>query len=56
MEYEIEKLMDKRVVKGKVQYLVKWKGYGDFDNTWVEEANLQNAQEAIASFERFLSA
>jgi hypothetical protein len=42
-EYEIERLVDKRVVKGIVQYLVKWKGYGDFDNTWVPLSNLGNA-------------
>ena len=24
--YEVEKLLDKRVKKGKTEYLVKWKG------------------------------
>ena len=26
-EYEVEKCVDKRMVKGKVQYLIKWKGF-----------------------------
>ena len=25
--YEVEKLLDKRVKKGKTEYLVKWKGW-----------------------------
>ena len=25
--YEVEKLMEKRVKKGKTEYLVKWKGW-----------------------------
>ena len=39
-EYEVEKILGKRQVKcGRnrtiiTQYLVKWKGYQDYDNTW----------------------
>src|SRR6202040_4155824 len=28
-EYEVEELMDSKVVRGKIKYLVKWKGYPD---------------------------
>ena len=42
-EYEVERVLDSRVVRGNKQFLVKWKGYNDFDNTWVMETNLENA-------------
>ena len=36
--YEVEHIVDKRIRRGEVQYMVKWKGYDDGENTW-ETAN-----------------
>ncbi len=49
--YEVERIIDKRKVKGKVQYLVKWTGYSHSDNTWEPKSNLKDAKDAIKSFE-----
>merc|ERR1711909_268371 len=44
-EYEVEKILEKRVKKGgQIEYLVKWKNYDDpDDNTWEPADNLKEA-------------
>jgi len=32
-EYQVEAILDKRVRGKKTQYLLKWKGYSNADNT-----------------------
>jgi hypothetical protein len=42
-EYEIEDIIASRVVRNSTEFLVKWKGYGDFENSWVKERDMGNA-------------
>ncbi len=48
--YEVEAVVGKRTVKGKVQYMVKWLGYPDSDNEWKWETELQ-CPELVEQFE-----
>ena len=42
-EYEIDYIVDVREVRGRREYLCKWKGYGNFENSWVRSEDMGNA-------------
>ncbi|CAJ0934465.1 unnamed protein product [Ranitomeya imitator] len=43
LEYVVEKILDSRISRRKLQYLVKWKGYGQEDNSWVFASDVHAA-------------
>lgn len=49
-EYEVEEILNSRIYRNKVQYLIKWKGYSMEENTWQSLADVQHAKEAIEHF------
>lgn len=38
--YEVEKLMNHRIVNGKMSFLVRWKNYGPKHDSWVKQSDL----------------
>jgi len=51
-EWEVERILNKRRVRGKDKYLVCWKGFMAESDTWEERENLKNAQEVVKEFKR----
>jgi len=51
-EFEVEKILNKRTIRGKEKFLVRWKDYTVEENTWENRENLENAKELVEEFER----
>jgi hypothetical protein len=49
-EWEVEEIIDSKLIRNKVHYRVKWKDYSDLDKTWYSAENFTNAQERINEF------
>ena len=52
-EYEVAVILDSKIIRNKVYYLVDWLGYGPNDRTWEPVDNVTNAQmPSIASIQK----
>ena len=49
-EFEVERILDHRTRRHKTEYLVKWKGYPDYDATWEPADHLVNAEEIVKEY------
>lgn len=50
-QYEIEKILAQRTVKGKLEYRIKWVGYGYEDSSWEPFENIKHCKNKIKEFE-----
>ena len=49
-EWEVEYIKDSRLQRGKLQYLVKWKGYPQEESTWEPEECVKNSKKLVENF------
>ena len=49
-EWEVEKILNKRKVRGKNKFLVRWKKFTVEEDTWESRENLQNAGDLLREF------
>jgi hypothetical protein len=51
LEFEVEAVLKSRQLRGQErEYLVKWKGCHPLKASWVNESDMEHAQEAIEKF------
>ena len=49
----MEKILNKRMVRRKEKFLVRWKGYTAGEDIWENRKNLENAKELVEVVEEF---
>ncbi|KAI9104385.1 hypothetical protein K1719_022957 [Acacia pycnantha] len=53
--FEIEAIRRKRVRKGQLEYLIKWRDWPETANTWEPPENLQSVPDVVEAFEASLT-
>ena len=51
-EFEVEKILAHRTTRNETEYLVKWLGYDNSENTWEPEDNLTNCKQKLQKYKR----
>ncbi|XP_076362002.1 uncharacterized protein LOC143252951 isoform X2 [Tachypleus tridentatus] len=52
--FKVEKILDKRYVKDKVEYLIKWENYPETENSWESEENILS-KDLIEEYEQSIT-
>ena len=51
-EWEVEKILNKKKIRGVEKYLIWWKEFTAEEDTWERRENLKNMEKLIKEFER----
>ena len=49
-EYEVAQILDSKIERWRLKYLVDWVGYGPEERTWEPVENMVHAADAVADF------
>ena len=52
--YQVESIRKERVLKDKTQFLIKWVGYLEHQNTWESPEHLEECDELLKEFRIYL--
>jgi hypothetical protein len=54
--YEVQEILDQRKRGRVTEYLVRWRGFGEEEDSWEPERNLKDARKIIEEYKKLLSA
>src|SRR5882724_4708899 len=49
-EYEVEQIIDSQVFRGRLEYLVHWKGYGIEEDEWRLAKDIKGSRQLVSEF------
>ena len=49
-EWEVERILQDKFIRGKQYFLVRWKGYSSAEDTWEPKRNLNHAKRALSDY------
>ena len=49
--FEVERVLDSKVVAGEVVYLVRWRGHGEEHDSWEPRDNLSECLELVEDYD-----
>lgn len=51
-EWQVERILDKGFIEGRIHYLIKWTGWDEVHNTWEPKENLVGCQKMRKAFNK----
>src|SRR5882672_9243340 len=51
-EYEVECILDSQIFRGKLKYLIHWKGYSIEEDEWRPSEDIRGAKRIMSEFHR----
>ena len=49
-EYEVELILDSRILRGKLEYLIHWKGYSIEEDEWRPSEDVKGVRRLVSEF------
>ena len=50
VEWEVDAILDKHIICGEAKYLILWKGFPSYENSWLTVDYLDGCQELLKEF------